>query len=127
MSLPARQQRVLDQIEETIQTRDPRLKSLFAIFVRLTSTEAMPRIEELSPRAARLQLVRLRLARLRSVLVRPVMFLPLVAIALVSLLLAGTFGSGARCIAAPIAGGRALRNQPGGRLPAALSRRAQKP
>jgi hypothetical protein len=42
MSLPERQQRVLDQIERTLQA-DPGLKSMFAAFGRLASSrEAMP-------------------------------------------------------------------------------------
>ncbi len=45
MSLPARQQRALDQIEKTLLADDPRFGSLFAIFTRLTWHEAMPGIE----------------------------------------------------------------------------------
>ncbi len=63
MSLPARQQLVLDQIERVLQAADPRLKSMFAAFARLASAEAMPVTEVISARPAR------RLAVLISVLV----------------------------------------------------------
>jgi hypothetical protein len=49
MSLPARQQRVLDRIEEAFRKREPRLASMFAIFNRLTIHERLPRIEALEP------------------------------------------------------------------------------
>ena len=42
MSLSARQQRVLDQIERTLQAADPRLASMFAAFSRLAPTQAGP-------------------------------------------------------------------------------------
>jgi len=45
MSLPERQQKILDQIEQVIQAADPGLKSMFTIFGRLTSPEAMPDTE----------------------------------------------------------------------------------
>jgi Protein of unknown function (DUF3040) len=53
MSLPPRQQRVLDQIAHTLQTGDPRLKSMFAIFTRLTSLDAMPTTESIAARMPR--------------------------------------------------------------------------
>jgi Protein of unknown function (DUF3040) len=42
MTLSARQQKVLDQIERTLQAADPHLRSMFMIFTRLTSLDAMP-------------------------------------------------------------------------------------
>jgi len=36
MSLPARQQQVLDRIEDSLHACDPRLRSMFAIFTKLT-------------------------------------------------------------------------------------------
>ena len=45
MNLPARQQRILDQIEQVLQAADPRLKSAFAAFARRTSGQAMPATE----------------------------------------------------------------------------------
>jgi hypothetical protein len=45
MSPPARQQLILDQIEQVLQAADPRLKAMFSIFGRLASREAMPATE----------------------------------------------------------------------------------
>jgi hypothetical protein len=53
MNLPARQQLVLDQIEQILQAADPRLKSMFATFARMASREAMPASEAISGRPAR--------------------------------------------------------------------------
>jgi Protein of unknown function (DUF3040) len=47
MSLPAAEMRALSRIERTLQTCDPQLRSLFAIFTRLTRHESMPGIERL--------------------------------------------------------------------------------
>ena len=46
MSLPARQLNKLKEIEGGLTGSDPRLRSLFAIFARLTRGEAMPWFEE---------------------------------------------------------------------------------
>ena len=51
MSLPARQQRALDRIEHSLHVCEPHLKSMFAIFTKLTGDEEMPRLEELQPRS----------------------------------------------------------------------------
>jgi hypothetical protein len=51
VSLPERQQKILDQIEQVIQAADPGLRSMFSIFGRLTSPEAMPATEAM-PTAA---------------------------------------------------------------------------
>jgi hypothetical protein len=50
MSLPVSEVRTLTNIEQALLSRDPRLKSLFAIFTRLTRHEAMPTIEQLRRR-----------------------------------------------------------------------------
>jgi hypothetical protein len=50
MSLPASEERVLTRIEQTLLARDPRLKSIFAIFTRLTVHEAMPATEQIQRR-----------------------------------------------------------------------------
>jgi Protein of unknown function (DUF3040) len=50
MSLPVSEERTLTGIEQGLLSRDPRLKSLFAIFTRLTRHEAMPTIEQLRRR-----------------------------------------------------------------------------
>ena len=55
MSLPSKQQRVLDRIESILQDSDPRLAAMFVIFTRLTRDEEMPRLEELRARLARLR------------------------------------------------------------------------
>jgi len=47
MSLPVRQQRVLDRIEDALKRREPRLASMFAIFNRLNIHERLPRVEAL--------------------------------------------------------------------------------
>lgn len=83
MSLPARQQRVLDQIETILQARDPALTSMFAAFARLAGQEAMPKIEELKGRLSRL--------------LQPVMLIPLLAVVIVSSIVAGSFVPGPRC------------------------------
>ena len=51
MSLPARQQAVLDQIERILTAADPQLKSMFAAFARVASREAMPATEAISKRS----------------------------------------------------------------------------
>ena len=50
MSLPARQLRKLEEIEGGLTGSDPRLRSLFAIFTRLTRGETMPWFEEVPVR-----------------------------------------------------------------------------
>lgn len=45
MTLSARQQAVLDQIERALQAADPQLRSMFSIFTRLTARETMPDTE----------------------------------------------------------------------------------
>jgi len=53
MSLPGRQRRVLNRIERTLLADDLWFGSLFTIFTRLTSPEAMPRIEQVQVTAGR--------------------------------------------------------------------------
>ena len=53
MSLPTSEERVLIGIEQILQARDPRLKSLFATFTRLTRHEAMPAREQIPRRGWR--------------------------------------------------------------------------
>jgi hypothetical protein len=47
MSLPVSEARVLTRIEEGLLSRDPRLRSIFSIFTRLTWQEAMPAREQI--------------------------------------------------------------------------------
>jgi hypothetical protein len=53
MGLPVAEARVLTRIEEGLISRDPRFRSLFAIFTRLTWQEAMPAREQLERRQRR--------------------------------------------------------------------------
>src|ERR1700746_2749046 len=47
VSLPVSQQRVLEGIESALESAEPRLRSMFAIFTRLTRDEGAPRTEAL--------------------------------------------------------------------------------
>jgi hypothetical protein len=51
VSLPGSQQQVLDRIEADIEDCEPRLKSMFAIFTRLTRDDGEPRTEALLSRS----------------------------------------------------------------------------
>lgn len=70
MSLPARQQRKLEEIEGGLTGSDPRLRSLFAIFTRLTRGEAMPWFEEVPVRPVADALAAVR-ALIRRIAHRP--------------------------------------------------------
>jgi hypothetical protein len=70
VNLPTRQQRALDRIEETLEANDPRLRSLFMIFARLTQHEAMPSTEQV-------------IARLRTSLLRTIA-IPIALVAILS-------------------------------------------
>ena len=52
MSLPRRQQRILNQIEHALLTADPRLRSMFASFGR-SARAAGPAVEVISGRPSR--------------------------------------------------------------------------
>ena len=81
MSLPARQQRKLKEIEGRLSGSDPRLRSLFGVFTRLTTGEAMPWFEAVPTRpvadalAAFRSLIR-RIARRPASRVRALLLLP---------------------------------------------------
>ncbi len=47
MSLPAREQQVLDGIETMLQASEAGLTSMYVLFTRLAGDEAKPRVEEL--------------------------------------------------------------------------------
>lgn len=53
MSLPDRQQQILDQIEQILQAADPRLKSMFAAFARMAPRDAVPGTEVVAARPVR--------------------------------------------------------------------------
>lgn len=57
MSLPTRQQRILDQIELVLQAGDPRMKSTFAAFTRFTSWDVIPTTEAISARMPRMRVL----------------------------------------------------------------------
>ena len=81
MSLPARQLHKLEEIEGGLTGSDPRLRSLFGIFTRLTTGEAMPWFEAVPTRpvadalAAFRSLIR-RIARRPASRVRALLLLP---------------------------------------------------
>jgi hypothetical protein len=54
MSLPAVQQRTLDAIADGLRRSEPKLASMYAIFSRLCSSEALPHLEQLSGSRGRL-------------------------------------------------------------------------
>src|SRR5580704_15382027 len=47
MSLPAREQQVLDEIETVLQDSEATLTAMFGLFTRLDGDEEKPRVEEL--------------------------------------------------------------------------------
>jgi hypothetical protein len=100
MSLPAHQQRKLREIEGGLTGSDPRLRSLFGIFTRLTTGEAMPWFEEVPARpvadtlAAARYLFR-RIARRPASRVRALLLLPAALSAMVCGIMIGTGLSGA--------------------------------
>ena len=49
VSLPAGQQQILDRIETALEDGEPRLRSMLAIFTRLTRDEGAPQTESLRP------------------------------------------------------------------------------
>jgi len=53
MSLPDRQQQVLDQVEQVLQAADPRLKSMFAAFARMAPRDRLPVTKAIPVRSAR--------------------------------------------------------------------------
>jgi hypothetical protein len=53
MSLPDRQQQILDQIEQVLQAADPRLTSMFVAFARLPARDTVPVTKVIPARSAR--------------------------------------------------------------------------
>jgi hypothetical protein len=101
MSLPARQERVLGRIEHSLHAGDPRLRSMFATFTKLTRGQQMPRLEQLESRSWPLRCWLKRLTRprrrrrtargaraagtLRAIIIVPIMLLMLAPAALLGL------------------------------------------
>jgi hypothetical protein len=112
MGLPAGQQRILEKIDVKLTESDPRLNSLFAIFTRLTHTEAMPWIEQVTPRPLRDFIISIRfrfrlLSRRPAARMRALLLLPA---ALTAMVCALTISFG-------LTGGH--RHAPGAKAPAA--------
>ena len=105
MSLPARQLRKLEEIEGSLTGSDPRLRSLFAIFTRLTRGESMPWFEQVPvrPIAVGLAAVRgaaRRVARRPAARVKALLLLPAVLGAMVCgiMIAAGVHGRAAASV-----------------------------
>ena len=73
--MPTGQQQILDWIESDLEAGEPRLRSMFAIFTRLTRDEGAPRTESLRPQGL---FRRARPGRGRHGPLRAVLYLPLV-------------------------------------------------
>jgi hypothetical protein len=107
MSLPTRQLRKLEEIEGSLTGSDPRLRSLFAIFTRLTRGESMPWFEQVPVRpiadglAAARGAVR-RFASRPAARVRALLLLPAMLGALVCgiMIAAGVHGRAAASVSA---------------------------
>jgi Protein of unknown function (DUF3040) len=80
MSLPARQQQALDKIDRALQSADPKLKSMFAIFTRLTSREAMPTTEAIVAK-----------------LPRPMVMISIMVVTVLSAVLLSVLAAGTEC------------------------------
>ena len=79
MSLPGRQQHVLDKIENSLEVTDPQLMAMFAAFTKVTAADVMPARE----------VIRSRLPQVVLVCV--------MALTVVSAVLLGTFLGSPRC------------------------------
>jgi hypothetical protein len=107
VSLPAGQQQVLDRIESDLEAGEPRLRSMFAIFTRLTRDEVVPRTESLRPKGL---LRRAWQGYVCSGPLRAVIYVPLVLglVALfVFLAINSSAGHGCRPVAEPHVGASA--------------------
>ena len=107
MSLPAYQQRVLDTIENTLKRREPRLASMFAMFTRLNTNEAIPRTELLEavpwwawrrPRQGGRRTP--RSARRPATAMRAALLVPVMIMAVVSAVILGMAASQDPCVPA---------------------------
>jgi hypothetical protein len=107
VSLPARQQRMLNRIDRMLRDSDPRLVALFTIFTRLTWDEEIPRIEQVRARLSRIgswfarraEPVRRRASRVPR-RVKAILVFPAALAAVACALLIGSSGPAAhRCAA----------------------------
>ncbi len=99
MSLPVAEERALTRIEQALLSRDPRLKSLFTIFTRLTWQEAMPTIEQLRRRRWRPQ---------------PGAVILLAVALIVGVIVVSSLGSARNCSPAQPTASTAAQSSPGG-------------
>jgi hypothetical protein len=86
MTLSARQQAILDQIERALAAADPQLKSKFSIFTRLTSRDTMPETETVRAEEHHHQRPRSRVKSMVGLLVVSVMAASLVGAFLFSVI-----------------------------------------
>lgn len=141
MSLPARQRRVLEHIETSLQDSDPKLVALYALFGRLTRDEEIPGVEESRHRLLRIA-IRVRLA-LADLWARParrigrltgrlhirliprqpaVLFFPLaLAIVVASVVFAVRSGPGSNCLPRQVAASKSLAQHRLCRAPAMVT------
>lgn len=97
MSLPVGQQRILDTIAGAIQTRDPRLAGMFAIFTRLTRSEPMPAREVITESRLHRAVVRLIWAIAPRHRLRALVIIPVAVGAFVSLIVLGPVNASPPC------------------------------
>jgi hypothetical protein len=100
VNLPTGQQQVLDWIESDLEAGEPRLRSMFAIFTRLTRDEGAPPTESLRPEGL---LRRAWSGGGRSGPLRAVIYVPLV-LGLVALFVFLAINSSAAHGCRPVAG-----------------------
>jgi hypothetical protein len=100
VTLPAAQQRVLDRMEGTLQTSEPHLASMFAIFTQINADEPVGAEPLARPRPQRLRWLRAGTTIYAFVLV-PVMF----AMITIGALLSSRAHSAATCETGYSAGG----------------------
>lgn len=99
MSLPAGEQRILDEIESGLRADEPHLASKYAIFARLTTGEPKPVREVIRGRLRRRGRRRQRfsLAHTSPSRARVIALLPVVLITLLSALAIGLSHGGGNC------------------------------
>jgi hypothetical protein len=89
VSLPAHQQRVLDGIETGLESGDPKLRSMFAIFTRLTRGEEVPGAERLRGRA--------RSSTTQAIMVAPILVFFAVGLVTLCIVLAASSSTARAC------------------------------
>lgn len=92
VSLPAHQQRVLDRIETGLERGDPTLRSMFAIFTRLTRGEGVPGTERLRARAR----ARAR-TKTQAIMVAPILVFFAVGLVTLCIVLAASSSTARAC------------------------------